>query len=153
MVWAFFLCKLELCSFKTVRSRGWNIWGIFALFLAKLRSTSAAAAADWGHPRGSQMVWRCGIWPELSFYVSWSSVASKLWILEGKLILVSWIFKWSFSFVYVCVYLIGQKCFRNNAIIRIAVFILALSTMMCIYLVDKHLGTCELVELGAFFYI
>ena len=85
MVWAFFLCKVELCSFKTVWSRGWNIWGIFALFLAKLRSTSAADWGRLGRPRGPQMVSRCGIWPELSEKLSWASVAQKLSILEVKI--------------------------------------------------------------------
>ena len=62
-------------------------------------------------------------------------------------------FQMIFAFVYACVYIIGQKCCRNNAMIRIAVFILALTMRMRIYLVDKCLETCVLVELGAFFYI
>ena len=48
-----------------------------------------AAAADrgrLGRPGGSQMVSRCGIWPELSKKVSWASLAQKLSILEAKIV-------------------------------------------------------------------
>ena len=58
-----------------------------------LAQVEAAEVADFGGlgcPRGSQMVSRCGIWPELSEKLSWASVASKLSDLEAETCGASW---------------------------------------------------------------